>query len=438
MIPRRLRLFCVTASVSLAGLDAVAQVPAPPLGAGKPPVPATYQGPTSAIAAIVNDKVITTHDVQQRVRLMILGSGGAITQAMLPQVQQRALRDLVEEQLQFLEAERFEVKIEDKEVDEEFRNLAAQNGITPQELELKLKAAGISIEGVREQMRAGILWPRIVQGRFRNRVRIKDEEIEETLNRMRDEATHEQYLVSEICIPVADPSQAQELYQGSLNLIEQMRKGVPFAVVAQQFSACTSAAAGGDLGWVQAGELPAELDRVLKQIPVGAVSNPIPSEGALMILAVRDKREAQAAGEETFTLAYAGAPQSMGREAARTALEKLATAEACGGSLRQDLGPGVGVALLENIRMSSIDERFRDAIDGVGRGQLAPITEADDAFHAIYVCEKDEGLGLPSREAIKDRAYGRELSRLAQQYLRDLERKALVDIRLKTEVAPSG
>ena len=73
-----------------------------------------------------------------------------------------------------------------------------------------------------------------------------------------------------------------------------MRGGVPFSVVAQQFSACTSAAVGGDMGWVRAGELPEELDQAIRDIPIGAVTNPVPSQGAFMILALRDKRAAVA------------------------------------------------------------------------------------------------------------------------------------------------
>ena len=44
-------------------------------------------------------------------------------------------------------------------------------------------------------------------------------------------------------------------------------------------------------------------------------------------------------------------------------------------------------------------------------------------------CDVDEGLGLPSRASIENRIFSRQLSRIGQQYLRDLERRATVDIR---------
>ena len=252
----------------------------------------------------------------------------------------------------------------------------------------------------------------------------------DTLDRMREDASLEQFLVSEICIPVDDPSLAQRYYQAGLQLIEQLRRGVPFTVIAQQFSACTTAAVGGEVGWVRAGELSPELDQAIRELPAGSVTNPIPSEGAFMIMAVRDKREAVIAGEPTFTLAYASAPERLGENAARLAFDKLPNSDACTQrGLRIDLGADIGYALLENVTLDKIDARFSTFIEDLDRGESAPVIKADGFYHAAYVCDKDEGLGLPSREVLESRIRQRQLSRISQQYLRDLERRTAIDVR---------
>ena len=410
------------------------------IGAGQEPpenregLPPSYKGPASAVAAIINDTVVTTFDVQQRMKLMLISGGGKITQQMLPQIQRQALNDLVEEQLKLQEAKQFDLTPEEGEVDGQLRQMSAQTGLTLEQFADALKLQGVSMDTIRAQITSGIVWPRLVQGRYGKRVHISDDEIESTLQRLRDDATQEQFLISEICIPVPSPDQAQAYYEGGMQLLEQMRKGVPFAVIAQQFSACTTAAAGGDMGWLRAGELPPELDAAVRSLPVGSVTNPIPSDNAFMIIAVRDRREAVKQGEKSWTLAYASTPLSTGRAAARAALEKLKTAEACAGghTLRQDLGAGVDVAIIENAPLSTFDPRFQPAIETLSRGELSEIVEADDALHVLYACDVDEGLGIPSREAIEDRLYSRQLERIAQQYLRDVERKSTVDIRLKS------
>jgi len=395
--------------------------------------------PREAVAAVVNDKVVTTFDVRQRMLLMMISAGGRIPTEALAQLQERALRDLVEERLKLEETEKYEVKVTKKEIDQELAMIAAQSNLEPPQLESALAAQGISINSLKEQLKANIAWPQLVQGRYRDRVRVNEDEIENTLDRMREDAGLEQILVSEICIPVDDPSRAQQYYEGSLQLLEQMRRGVPFSVVAQQFSACTTAAVGGDLGWVRAGELAQELDSAIRELPVGAVTNPIPSEGAFMILAVRDKRAAVVAGEPTFTLAYASADMSLGETAARAAFDRLSEADACTGrNLRIDLGEKVGYALLENVKLSAIDERFSPFIEDLDYGETAPVMKVDGAYHTAFVCDKDEGLGLPSRRTLESRIYQRQLSRIGQQYLRDIERRSTVELRLKEQLSVNG
>lgn len=395
--------------------------------------------PSESVAAVVNDSVITTYDVRQRMRLMLISAQGQIPEEAYGQLQTQALRDLVEERLKLQETNKFEVEVTDREVYEELSLIAGQSNITAESLELILEHQGVSVEGFREQIKTGIAWPQLVQGRFRDRVRITDDEVEDTLERMRDDANKEQYLVSEICIPVDDPAQAQQYYQGAMQLLAQMRSGVPFSVIAQQFSACTSAAVGGDLGWVRAGELAPEIDAAIRQLPPGSVTNPIPSEGAFMLMAVRDKREAVIAGEPTFTIAYASAPLSVGENTARLAFDKLANADPClGRPLRLDLGKDIGFTLLENMTLDKIDPRFAPFIEDLNHKDQSAVIKADNAYHVAYICDKDEGLGLPSRTALENRIFQRQLSRISQQYLRDIERKSTVDIRLKEPIQFNG
>ncbi len=395
--------------------------------------------PPSAVAAVVNDAVVTTFDVRQRMKLMLISSGGRIPDEAMPQVQAQALRDLIEERLKLQETAEYDLEVTEEEIQTDLAYMAAQSNATVPQLLSELEESGISINSLKEQIRSRIAWPQLVQGRYRDRVRVSEDEIENTLERMREDVSKEQFLVSEICIPVDNPSQAQEYYQGSLQLIEQMRRGVPFTVVAQQFSACTTAAVGGDLGWVRAGELAEELDAAIRALPAGSVTNPIPSDGAFVILAVRDKREAAVAGEPTFTLAYASADESLGNASAHAALEKMETAEMCAGrDLRIDLGQGVGFGLLENVKLEEIDERFRPFVEDLTRGEKSAVIEADGAYHSVLVCDKDEGLGLPSREALENRIYTRQLERISQQYLRDVERSSMVDVRMAIPNQPNG
>src|SRR6185312_3217326 len=81
---------------------ATAPVEAPPAAA---PAPAN-RPMTEAVAAIVNDDIISTYDLAQRMRLLIATSGVQPTQETLPQFQREALISLVDERLQLQELRR--------------------------------------------------------------------------------------------------------------------------------------------------------------------------------------------------------------------------------------------------------------------------------------------------------------------------------------------
>ncbi|MBY0422432.1 MAG: SurA N-terminal domain-containing protein, partial [Parvularculaceae bacterium] len=165
-------------------LAAKATSKAPAAQAAKDPragLPASYTGPTTAVAAVVNDKVITTYDVAQRLRLMLLSSGGRVPPQAIPQLQQRALRDLNEDKLKLADGEKWKVDLDPKELDEEYFGMGAQSGLNPVQFEQVLKQEGIDTESLKEQVRARIVWQKIITGRFRSRVKVNENEINEQL-----------------------------------------------------------------------------------------------------------------------------------------------------------------------------------------------------------------------------------------------------------------
>jgi len=98
-------------------------------------LPDTYTGPVSAVAAIVDDKVITTFDVDQRTLMMIIGSGRDAPPDMIPQLRERALKDLVDESLKLNEVKKMEVTVDDAEIEDELKAIASSGGLDVDGLE---------------------------------------------------------------------------------------------------------------------------------------------------------------------------------------------------------------------------------------------------------------------------------------------------------------
>ena len=70
-----------------------------------------------------------------------------------------------------------------------------------------------------------------------------------------------------------------------------MSSGASFAGYARQYSEASTAAVGGDLGWVRPEQLPAPLAAAFAEMAPGTISNPIPVPGGVSILTVQDTRK---------------------------------------------------------------------------------------------------------------------------------------------------
>ena len=93
-------------------------------------------------------------------------------------------------------------------------------------------------------------------------------------------------------LPVRDAGDTQAQTLANANkILEQLRNGASFAGYARQYSEASTAAVGGDLGWVRPEQLPAPLAARSGRCRPGAVSDPIPVPGGVSIIAVQDTRK---------------------------------------------------------------------------------------------------------------------------------------------------
>ncbi|QCI80203.1 hypothetical protein E6W36_13915 [Hankyongella ginsenosidimutans] len=74
-------------------------------------------------------------------------------------------------------------------------------------------------------------------------------------------------------------------------IVEQVRSGASFVAYARQYSEASTAAVGGDMGWVMDNQLSAVLRPVAEALPKGQISDPVEIPGGITVLAKVDQRE---------------------------------------------------------------------------------------------------------------------------------------------------
>ncbi len=383
-------------------------------------------GAVEAISAIVNEDLITTYDVRQRMLLIIASTGIQANDQNVKQIQDQALRSLIEENLQLQEAKKYKVEISDREVNAAIANIAKQNGATLEQFESNFSANGINLETLRQQMRADIAWRRIVNGRYGSRVRVSDDRIKETLSRIQANASKPQYLVSEIFIYADNPNDVPQAQMAAARLLEEMKKGAPFPVVARQFSSAPSAAVGGDLGWMRSGELRPEVEAAIQNMQPGFVSDPVTVPGGVYLIAMRDKRDGQAVIDRVTVKAIQLANNDSGSvrslERVRPNLRDCNSLD--GGAKRID---GATVVDFGELALGDLTPQMRSRLETLPANQSTAVFTEDGVTQLIMMCSRrQEAVGLPSSQEVENRLYEQELSMIARRWLRDLKRDSTI------------
>lgn len=407
------------------------------------PLPALAE-PTLGIVATVNDDAITTTDLNSRTKLMLLGSGIQPNAEVLSHLQQQVLRTLIDERLQLQEAKALNVTVSDAEIDEQVAKLAEQNHMPAAQLPAFFARGGVPIATLREQMRASIAWGKVVQRKLRPQVDIGEDEVDAEITRLQANAGKPEYLVADIFLPVDSPQQEQSVKQSAEKLIDTMSRGARFSGIARQFSQSASAAAGGDLGWLQPGQLEPQLDEAIRGMHPGTLSPPVRTATGYHILMLRDMRLAQGAASTDPTQAMFNLrqvliplPDTASGSAVATASRKLEElqqqAKSCGDMERLAAAQGDSKrGDLGDIKYPDLPPALQQMIAALPDGTPSPSLRNEHGVLFLMVCSRQAPAGSAAnvdRAQIMNHIGGQKLELLARRYLRDLRQNAFIDVR---------
>lgn len=406
--------------------------PAAEAAPAAPPAPPAFQM-SDGILATVNDSVITGFDLRQRMLLLIAMTQVQPTPENIPAIQQQALNALVDERLQKQELTKFEdLVVTDEEVEQEITSMAQEVGASPQAYVEFLAQGGIRPSTLQEQIRTQIGWSQLVGGRFQSRARVSRAAVAAALRQISEAATKKQYLIGEIYIESARVGGQQAALNGANQLVQQMVQGAPFQAVAQQFSAAPSATRGGDAGWVVEGTVQPALQQALDQLQVGQLSRPIPVDGGVYIVYMRDKRDGASASLVQIKQVMIELPDTASEAevtAATTRLETLRPQLTCDTMLARAtseqglLGADLGEADVQNLA-----PQFQQVARSAEVGSVSTPVRTPLGVHLLGVCgRRVGGTEAPNPQEVENSLFRQNLATLGRRYMRDLREDALIE-----------
>ena len=415
------------------------------------PLPArqTTSAAVDQIAVVVNDDVITRHEVDSyldKIKQQLKTQGTPLPAAK--ELEKQVLERMIIDMLQLQYAKESGVRIDDAQLDKALARIAQQNNFpSVAEFRVKLAKEGVDFRKFREEIRNEITFTRLREREVDSKLVVSDNEIENYLATQNKQAgKNEELELAHILVQVPEQASAEKI-QASKQRADQawaeLRGGAPFAQVSAGFSDAKDGLQGGNLGWRTADRLPTIFQEALQNMKPGDISAVLRSPNAFHIIKLLDKRNKDAAMVITQTRArhiLLKTSEVASESEARNRLSEIKRRIEAGadfaaqaklysedGSAAQggDLGwvsPGVFVP------------EFERAMNALKIGQLSDLVQTEFGWHLIQVMErrnadvsveqKKQQAGNAIRSFKSDEAY--------QDWLRQLRDRAFVEYRNAT------
>ncbi|MCA0902683.1 peptidylprolyl isomerase [Qipengyuania aquimaris] len=388
--------------------------------------------------AVVNGHVITGTDLDQRVALLVEANKSDLASDEMRRVREQVLRNLIDETLQIQAAEAEDIQISNAEVDQTYARIAAQNNRRLEDMQTYLLSIGSSPASLKRQIHGELAWQRLLRQKVAFFVNVSAEEVNELMERLEASKGTEEYRLGEIYLS-ATPENAAAVEANALKIVEQLRQGGSFVAYARQFSEASTAAVGGDLGWIRLPQLKnAQLEAVAQEMQPGQLVGPIEIPGGFSILYLIEKRQVLTADPRDAILSLKQIQISFDQNATQAANEArlqeflagVQSMRGCGSA--NQIADSIGASVVDNdqLRARALPEQLQQIVLGLGIGEATPpFGDLQDGVRVLMLCGRDdpEVQSGPNFDQLMQQIEDERINRAAQRYLRDLRNDAYIE-----------
>lgn len=421
-----------------ANTPAAQKVPAPKTKTAEP----AAKLPGDRILAVINLDVITTGDVENRARLFALSTGMRLSPENIDRLKPQIIRQLIDERLRMQEATRRKIVINDKAIADAIREIEQRNGMPTGMLRARLSVDGVGQRTLISQIRAQLAWTQVLREQLGERGNVTEADVEAQQRLLEQLVGKTEYRVGEIFIPIDDPAQTADAQRFAETVIQELRRGAPFPIVAAQFSQAQGALEGGDRGWVQLSQLDPAVASLVTQMPPGAISNPVKVPGGFSIVTLQAKREIGRELSTALTLRQLFMPFSeplnpqAPTEHHKQVLERARgisssvrgcdqmEAAATANDPARPMNPG-------EVRLEGVSPPlFRTILANLTIGVPSEPLVSPDGIGIVMVCSREQKvMATLTKQEIQRFLLNERIELLSRQMLRGLRRQSTIQIR---------
>lgn len=243
------------------------------------------------VAAVVNDRAILLSELRRRAapfleRALSDANGERERVARVQQIYKQLLQQLIDEELVEQAARKMHVSVSETEVDQAIDNVRRQNELTEEAFWEAVRGQGFTEKQYRQDVRKQLLRLKVLNQRVRSRVNITELTVREAYeDRVREARRAQKFHAAHVFTPLPEGASATEVAQAMAQATKLRRQLTP-----ENFDAHATQSRGGDLGWLDQGDLPEVLEETLLGLSEGEISEPVRGPSGIHIFIVRERQ----------------------------------------------------------------------------------------------------------------------------------------------------
>lgn len=391
-----------------------------------------------SIVAIVNDEPITMMDLDARIRLIIISSNLPNNLETRKNLSGQVLQSLISERLQHQEAKKLGIRVTNQEVENNIKFIEKQNNMPENQLIETLFKNGVPKSALPIRLKSNLIMQKLLQNIIRPKVVINNNEVNNEYNNLLANNGKMEYKFSEISFNFSNLSKKEDI----ILIAKQIRKKIieenNFHVIGKRIQENGTGIYKNN-NWKLTNKINKDIYLQIETMEKDEISELVLTNTGVSIIKIDEKREFKIPelSQTVSDIAFISTDLPINKNKIDLFIEdiknKTKNIKSCDDmtELSKIYGNKKG-KYLGKILLKKLPKYFIEELKNLNVNQPSKPIVADDGIYVTMICNynKDLNQEYALKEMIKDNIRNRSTIILKERYLLDLNRKALIDVRI--------
>ena len=391
-----------------------------------------------SIVAIVNDEPITMMDLDARIRLIIISSNLPNNLETRKNLSGQVLQSLISERLQHQEAKKLGIRVTDQEVENNIKFIEKQNNMSENQLIETLFKNGVPKSALPIRLKSNLIMQKLLQNIIRPKVVINNNEVNNEYNNLLANNGKMEYKFSEISFNFSNLSKKEDI----ILIAKQIRKKIieekNFDIIGKRIQENGTGVYKNN-NWKLTNKINKDIYLQIESMEKDEISELVLTNTGVSIIKIDGKREFKIPelSQTVSDIAFISIDLPINKNKIDIFIEdiknKTKNIKSCDEmtELSKIYGNKRG-KYLGKILLKNLPKYFIEELKNLNINQPSKPIVANDGIYVTMICNynKDLNQEYALKEMIKDNIRNRSTTILKERYLLDLNRKALIDVRI--------